>query len=585
MKITLHQTHHTVGDFAAIRDYLEQTFASDFAPGIHLFAELFLCGYPLQDLVLQRDFIDSYAENLRLIDIWCQEKFKTPSPTCILLGGLAYTFDEDGLPLTIENCIYEAHPGKPLRQVYTKKLLPNYDIFDEEKYFTPGRTSGLWQFEGKTFGLMICEDMWTSTLHPVDPISELALECETQSVQVAALFNLSASPFHLGKLERRIARASEISKRFGAPFFYVNRIGGEDEILFDGHSFIAHGDDTLYEAAGFKVEVATHELPALKTANKEVRERKENTWESLFAPRLTHDSPPKLTALSESDCAELIRSLGFGLHDYARKCGFHKYTIALSGGIDSALVLTLIKLTMPKDWQVEALFMPGLYTAGESYDLAQSLCQNLGVKLTTVPIKFFHTTMKNSYQGGYGLELDGLANENIQARLRGTFLYARSNHSGSMVVNTSNKSEIAVGYSTQYGDSVGAISLLGDLYKSEVYVLCHYINKHYNNIMPSGLITRLPTAELREDQHDQQSLPPYEELDAILEGLLSYRLGTQELVSRGFSRGSVEKVFRLYSISEYKRTQFCPIIKVRPKSFGFGHRIPITKKLTPTRNK
>ena len=169
----------------------------------------------------------------------------------------------------------------------------------------------------------------------------------------------------------------------------------------------------------------------------------------------------------------------------------------------------------------------------------------------------------------------------FQARLRGAYLYARSNHVGSMVVNTSNKSEIAVGYSTQYGDSVGAVSLLGDLYKSEVYQLCDYINRHYGNIIPQGLITRLPSAELREDQHDQQSLPPYEELDTILEGLLSYRLGTKDLVQLGFAPDMVSKVFRLYSLSEYKRYQFCPIIKVRPKSFGFGHRIPITKKWRP----
>lgn len=584
MKITLHQTHHAVSDFPAILTYLEQTFASMAPEGIHIFPELFLCGYPLQDLVLAKDFIDLYQENLRLVDLWCQEKFKAQGPTCLLLGGLDYSFDQNGLPLAISNCIYEARPGKALTKIYTKKLLPNYDIFDEEKYFTPGVQSGLWQFEGETYALMICEDMWTSTLHPVDPVSELAQECEKNDIKLRALFNLSASPYHVGKQARREARGREISNLFGAPFCYVNRVGGEDEILFDGQSFIASGNNIVFKAVSFAPALESLEIPANNQVAVSEKGQKENTWESLFAPRLDTANPPQLFALSESDCEDLIRALGFGLNDYARKCGFKKFTIALSGGIDSALVLSLIKLNLPAGWEVEALFMPGLYTAGESYDLAQGLCHSLGVKLTTTPIKFFHTTMKNSYRESYGVELDGLANENIQARLRGTYLYARSNHYASMVVNTSNKSEIAVGYSTQYGDSVGAMSLLGDLYKSEVYALCRYINKRYNNIIPEGLITRLPTAELRENQHDQQSLPPYEVLDAILEGILSYRLSTNDLMSRGFSREVVEQVFRLYSLSEYKRTQFCPIIKVRPKSFGFGHRIPITKKWPLKRN-
>ncbi len=584
MKITLHQTHHSVADFDSIRNYLAEYFAGDYPAGIHLFAELFLCGYPLQDLVLQKDFIDSYLENLRLVDIWCQEKFKATKDTALLLGGLHYEFDQVGLPLTIENCIYEARPGQALKKVYVKKLLPNYDIFDEEKYFTPGNLSGAWEFGGEHYALMICEDMWTSSLHPVDPTQLLSSDFKKLAKSPRAIFNLSASPYNLGKPERRHQRALEIAKEFGAPFYYVNRVGAEDEILFDGRSFCMNPDKLLVELSGWVQQVESMDLATTtKATPRASASTLENTWESLFDPRLDQQNPPELRSLSEEDCAELVSALGFGVHEYARKCGFHKYTIALSGGIDSSLVLTLLRLTLPKNWELEALFMPGLYTASESYDLAHGLCQNLGIKLTTTPIKFFHSTVKNAYRDSYGAELDGLANENIQSRLRGAYLYTRSNHSGSMVVNTSNKSEIAVGYSTQYGDSVGAVSMLGDLYKSEVYILSRYINSAYNNIMPEGLITRLPTAELREDQHDQQSLPPYPVLDAILEGLLSYRLSTQDLIARGFSAEDVQKVFRLYTNSEYKRFQFCPIIKVRPKSFGFGHRIPITKRLSPFR--
>lgn len=584
MKITLHQTHHSIADFDSIRSYLTESFASDHPAGIHLFAELFLCGYPLQDLVLQKDFIDSYLENLRLVDIWCQEEFNAGEDTVLLLGGLHYEFDQMGLPLAIENCIYEARSGAPLKKVYVKKLLPNYDIFDEEKYFTPGELSGAWEFGGEHFALMICEDMWTSSLHPIDPTQLLAEDFKKLGKSPRAIFNLSASPYDLRKPERRQQRALEIAQQFGAPFYYANRLGGEDEILFDGRSFCLTPDNQLEGLAAWATQTKTFSLaPGDKVTPKPQAFNLENTWESLFDPRLDDQNPPELFKLSEADCAELIRALGFGVHEYARKCGFNKYTIALSGGIDSSLVLTLLRLTLPKDWELEALFMPGLYTATESYDLAHGLCQNLGIKLTTTPIKFFHSTVKNAYRDSYGQELDGLAGENIQARLRGAYLYARSNHSGSMVVNTSNKSEIAVGYSTQYGDSVGAVSMLGDLYKSEVYVLSRYINSAYNNIMPEGLITRLPSAELREDQHDQQSLPPYPVLDAILEGLLSYRLSTGDLIARGFAVEDVQKVFGLYTQSEYKRLQFCPIIKVRPKSFGFGHRIPITKRLRPLR--
>ncbi len=584
MKITLHQTHHSIADFASIRNSLSASFKGEFTAGIHLFPELFLCGYPLQDLVFQKDFIESYEENLRLVDIWCQEEFKTESDTVALLGGLHYEFDDSGLPLAIENCIFEARPGLALKKIYVKKLLPNYDIFDEEKYFTPGKQSGVWEFAGEHYALMICEDMWTSSLHPIDPTKLLAEDFQKLKKTPRAIFNLSASPYNLGKPERRHQRALEIAKEFGAPFYYVNRVGGEDEILFDGRSFCCDASGMQVELSAWLEQVESFELGASSSADPKASAKSlVNTWESLFDPRLDDSAPPELRQLSDEDCAELVAALGFGVHEYARKTGFKKYTIALSGGIDSSLVLTILRLTLPKDWEVEALFMPGLYTASESYDLAHALCQNLGIKLTTAPIKFMHSTVRNSYRDAYGSELDGLANENIQSRLRGAYLYARSNHSGSMVVNTSNKSEIAVGYSTQYGDSVGAVSMLGDLYKSEVYVLSRYINRAYKNIMPEGLITRLPTAELREDQHDQQSLPPYAVLDAILEGLLSYRLSTNDLVDRGFALEDVQKVFRLYTISEYKRLQFCPIIKVRPKSFGFGHRIPITKRLTPLR--
>jgi len=251
--------------------------------------------------------------------------------------------------------------------------------------------------------------------------------------------------------------------------------------------------------------------------------------------------------------------------------------VALSGGIDSALVLSLYKLALKSDQFLEAVYMPSKFSSSLSYELSYQLCQNLGIKLYSLPIKFLHSMIKNSFEDCFKESLKGIADENIQSRIRGALIYARSNQIGSLVPNTSNKSELAVGYSTQYGDSVGAIGPLGDLYKTEVYHLASYINEHFGNLIPEQIIQRPPSAELRENQEDSQSLPPYERLDAILEGILSYRFTQTDLIDRGFDEKEVSQVLKLYFSSEYKRKQFAPILKVKPKSFGFGYRVPLCK--------
>jgi len=249
----------------------------------------------------------------------------------------------------------------------------------------------------------------------------------------------------------------------------------------------------------------------------------------------------------------------------------------LSGGLDSALVLTILKLGLKKGQKLEAIFMPGLPTSSLSFELCEKLCDNLNVPLKIFPIKFVHKQIQNAFKEYLNEELIGLSDENIQSRLRGSIIYARSNQTQSMVLNTSNKSELAVGYSTLYGDSVGALSVLGDLYKTEVYALAEFINRKFKNLIPPEIISRAPSAELRPGQVDSDSLPPYEILDAILEGLLSYRLGPEDLIKLNFSKKDVSRVYNLYQKSEFKRYQFCPIIKIKSKSFGFGYRIPICK--------
>lgn len=571
--IHLHQTHHTIADFAAIFKHTTEVLKAD---GLHLFPELYLTGYPLQDLVLQRGFIDSYLEHQNHLDEWAK---KQTGNWRALVGGLYYEMEADSLPKKIQNVIYEVIPGEGLKKLYTKRLLPNYDIFDEQKYFSPGKSNAFYEFNGETYALQICEDMWASSIHDIDPCELMLKETQEKKLKLKAVINLSASPFEAAKKSKRLERARNISLLFGCPFIYVNRVGGEDEILFDGTSFVMNGNELVKELPSFKAATESLDLTTLQGPYSEKPHfRPENTWEGLFSPRInTSLNPAVIKSWSEEECLEVFKALQFGLQEYARKSGFKKFLVALSGGMDSALVLAITKLSLKPGQSVEAIYMPSIHSAPLSTQLSEEMCSRMGIPLSYLPIKFLHSAVKNAFTQTFAEPFDGLTNENIQSRLRGTLLYTRSNQTGAMVINTSNKSELAVGYSTQYGDSVGAISLLGDLYKTEVYGLANFVNKHFNSPIPEGIITRGPSAELRENQLDQDSLPPYSRLDTILEGILSYRLGKTQLMELGLPENEIIKVLELYSKSEYKRAQFCPILKVKAKSFGFGYRVPISK--------
>jgi len=577
LKLHFHQTHTQIADFESCFELIK-THAQ--TPGLHLYPELFLSGYPLQDLCLQKPFISAYQNFLDRLNAWAQNDFKSKD-TLLLVGGLEYEFDDQGLPYHLKNVIYHLSPGEKLEAVYTKQLLPNYDIFDEKKYFIPGNQPKVLNFQGKSIGLLICEDMWPSSLHDTDPTVQLKEYTDTEQINLDLIVNLSASPFHLGKQQKRIQRASEISNYCQTPFAYLNRVGGEDEILFDGSSFLISGDKVLFQAASFMTQDKELDFPAAPTSsNEKTSQDKPSSWEGLFEATLDHaQNPPKLSSYNDEELESLLQALVFGFQEYAKRTKHSKFVVALSGGMDSGLVLTLLKLGLLPEQELEAVFMPGLFSNSLSYDISRELCQTLGVKLTTMPIKFLHTTSRNLYLQSFGHALEGLADENIQSRLRGTLIYARANDLGALVINTSNKSEMAVGYSTLYGDSIGAISLLGDLYKTEVYDLAQYINRRLGQeVISKSLMERPPSAELRPDQRDDQSLPPYEILDAILEATLSNRFDQKDLLELGFESDHIEKTLNLYRHTEFKRAQSCPIIKVKPKSFGFGYRIPITKK-------
>lgn len=574
MHYYLHQTHHQVADFSSIFGDLRNDMSQS-KPGIHIYPELYLTGYPLQDLCLQKPFIDSYQKYLaKLEDFVLSQKFEG----LFLIGGVEYLLNENGIPQTLRNVIFKAEAGKKLEAIYAKRLLPNYDIFDEQKYFTPGEESFILNYKDEKFALLICEDMWSSSFHKLDPVKDLYEKCKGSDI--SAVINLSASPFYLDKPNKRKERAQFISKLFHAPFVYCNRVGSEDEIIFDGGSFITTEKELLTSCKSWQADCQNIAIDNKENIiDEECLPSPPNTWEELFSARI-NTKELKLKTLNEQDCLDLVNALTFGVQEYANKSGFSKFTIALSGGMDSALVLTLIALSLKEGQELEAIYMPSQFSSPLSYDLSYELCQNLKINLRTLPIKFLHSSAKNLFESTYTEAFEGLTDENIQSRLRGMLLYTRSNQKGSMVVNTSNKSELAVGYSTQYGDSVGAISMLGDLYKSQVFQLANFINSKFNNIIPEQIITRPPTAELREDQKDTDSLPPYDRLDSILEGLLTYRYSKKDLIQMGFETEEVERVFNLYRKTEYKRYQFCPILKISSKSFGFGYRIPMSKAST-----
>ncbi|WP_419172258.1 NAD+ synthase [Halobacteriovorax sp.] len=579
MQIVIHQTDHTIGNFTQIYKYIENlTSSEDFQDNIHIFPETFLSGYPLQDLVLQKTFIRQYHELLQALrDLFA--KIKLSDKTALLIGGLRYEFkDNADIPSNIYNVIYEVTKKSNFNDIYTKCLLPDYDIFDESKYYTPGSAPCIWSHAGCDFGLVICEDMWHSEQYAVNPLQMLMDEANGKELN--GIINFSASPWNIDKEEKRIKRASEISRVFKTPFYYVNKVGAEDEIIFDGASFVVNETQVIAKAKSFKSDLMKVEIAKKsKIENLGVAPVGANSWESLFGPHIEKiNGKMSLKKLSDDKLDAILGALNLGLQDYARKCGMNKFLVALSGGIDSALVLTLVKLFLKPGQEVEAIYMPSKFSASLSWEISDKLCKNLGIKLHNLPIKFLHSSVQNLFNDNLD-PLEGLADENIQSRLRGSLLFARSNQTGAMVINTSNKSELAVGYSTLYGDSVGAISLLGDLYKSEVFALARHINKNFNDIIPVEVIERPPSAELRADQKDEDSLPPYETLDMILESYLSYRYDLPDLLNLGLNKTEVERVIKLILNSEYKRQQFCPILKLKDKSFGFGRRVPICKKV------
>jgi len=541
MKITLAQLNPIVGDVTGnlqkVVDTLEQQAA---ATDLIVFSELFLVGYPPRDLLEQPALIErTQAAVQELLAV-----SRSYPRTGVLVGAAMPTGLDTGKGLN--NCALLIQGGEILfRQ--NKSLLPTYDVFDETRHFAPAAQVDVFPFQGETLGISICEDawydpeLWSRCLYSFDPIEVLAQKGAT------LLLNISSSPFQVGKEEVRFRLLHHHAQRFGLPVVYVNQVGGNDELIFDGRSLVLDGRG---EAAAV--------LPAFQEAVVTV---------DTAAP----GTPGQYARLEE--IATVHEALVLGLRDYLRKCGFSKAVVGLSGGVDSAVTCCLAQQALGPE-NVLGVLMPSPYSSQGSIRDSRKLAKNLGVQVKEIPITPIYRAYLQSFQGHLEVDKIGVALENVQARIRGNILMALSNEFGYLVLSTGNKSELAVGYCTLYGDMSGGLSVLADVPKTMVYQLASYLNRE-KILIPKEIITKPPSAELRPDQKDQDTLPPYEVLDQIMNYYLTEGYAYKDMVRLGFDPEVVRWVIRAIDRSEYKRRQAAPGLKITSKAFGMGRRIPI----------
>ncbi len=447
------------------------------------------------------------------------------------------------------NSAYFLYEGAILG-VQHKTLLPTYDIFDEYRYFEPASRYEVVHFKGKKMALTICEDIWNvgneNPLYTVCPLDEMIDQ------QPEVILNLSASPFSYQQAEIRLATVRANVERYKLPLFYANQVGAQTDIVFDGGSLVMSPDGRLFdEMAYFEEQISYYELEEVQKGRS-----------------FTSTTPPKTALIHDA--------LVLGIRDYFAKLGFKKAILGLSGGIDSAVTAALAVRALGAE-NVRGVLMPSQHSSDHSVQDARQLAQNLGIQYDLVPIEPLYQAFETSLSSLFWAFPANLTEENIQARVRGTLLMAMSNKFGNILLNTSNKSEMAVGYGTLYGDMCGGLAVLGDVYKTEVYELAHYLNKDGACIPPNS-IEKPPSAELRPGQKDSDSLPLYEVLDPLLYQYIECRKGPNELVEMGFESDLVKRVLRMVNINEFKREQAAPVIRVSRKSFGMGRRMPIVGK-------
>ena len=541
MQIGLAQTNAVIGDFpgnvkrilAAYRECLEAGADLVVTP------ELSLVGYPPRDLVFKSQFV---PKCLQALDHLAGEIRHVP----LLVGYVDHH--------------HPARPGKPFRNGVAwledgkiqhkiwKTLLPTYDVFDERRYFEPSESCEPIVWNGHRIGITICEDIWTEAylqrpFYDRDPVGELSKK------GMDILLNLSASPYHLGKPLLRRAMIGGIARRVEVPIIYCNSVGSNDQLVFDGHSLVTDAKGRI-----------TKQLPGFDEVCQVVDPFQESE----------NDAP-----LNSCDAEELYRALVIGVRDYVTKCGFTTVCLGLSGGIDSALTATIAADALGPG-NVRGLTMPSPYSSRGSVDDSFALAKNLGIRCDEVPIgdafEAVKSTMKPIFEG----KPEDVTEENMQARLRGLMLMALSNKENHLLLTTGNKSELAVGYCTIYGDMCGGLAVISDLSKTRVYEISRWINRE-REIIPWNTIDKPPSAELRHDQKDQDTLPPYEILDGILELYVEHQLSADEIISRGYNETTVRWVQRRVDLNEWKRHQAAPGLRVTSKAFGIGRRMPIVQ--------
>ena len=542
MKIALAQLNYHIGNFGDNVLKIRQSIARAKHEGVDLavFAELAISGYPPRDFLEFNDFIER-----------CQQAAKAIAADChgiaAIVGCPMPNPDIKGKDLFNSALFLE---NGEIRQVCYKALLPNYDVFDEYRYFEPGRKFDLVEFKGKKIALTICEDLWdigSDPLYVVNPMDELI------KGNPDFMVNISASPFHFDQPRARREVVLENVRKYKLPLFYVNHVGAQTELLFDGGSVVAGPDGRVWdELKYFEEDFRIFDLD-----------------EVMNSPRsyIPKDVGP-------GNWIQLIHdALVMGIRNYFQKLGFKKAILGLSGGIDSAVTLALAAEALGSE-NVWAILLPSSFSSDHSVKDAIDLAHNLSCRHDTVPISPSFDTLEHTLKPWFkDLPFD-IAEENLQARIRGVILMALSNKFGHILLNTSNKSEAAVGYGTLYGDMNGGISVLGDVYKTQVFELARYINRN-GEIIPESTMLKPPSAELRQGQKDSDSLPDYEILDKILYQYIELRKGPKDLVEQGFEEEMVRRVLWLVNTNEYKRYQTPPILRVSPKAFGMGRRMPI----------
>ena len=573
MKIYLAQQNYHIGDFESNTRRIIEALkrAEEEGADLAVFTELSVCGYPPRDFLEFEDFIlrcEAAVDEIRM----------HTAHIGVIIGAPARNPRPQGKDLF--NAAWLLHE-KEVKAVVSKTLLPTYDVFDEYRYFEPAFEWNVVPFKGHRIALTICEDLWNlgdNPLYRICPMDELMKQ------QPDLMINISASPFDYDHDEDRKEVVRQNVFKYGLPMLYCNAVGSQTEIVFDGGSLVYDDAGSLVKELGyFREDYCMVDTDALFSGAKQRSGSSANAAgdalpmeKDMRVNRIADPEKiiPYLT--SSHNMGQVHAALIMGIRDYFQKMGFRQAILGSSGGIDSAVTLALACESLGPE-NVRAILMPSTFSTGHSVEDALQLSRNLANPHDIIPIKGVYESFLESLSPIFGDSPFGIAEENLQSRTRGNLLMAIANKFGYILLNTSNKSELATGYGTLYGDMAGGLSVLGDVYKMQVYALAKYINRE-REIIPENIITKAPSAELRPNQKDSDSLPEYDVLDKVLFQYIEKRQGPREIIAMGIDEALVRRILRMVNANEYKRNQFCPIIRVSSKAFGVGRRMPIVGK-------